>query len=847
MSMFTPVDLGPSFNSTRDPQHWHQEIGRDLRNMPAEKQAFWGIPFLLGPREGRSWLCLDRDLPQADIVLSRKASFLVFAHFCDESHDPEGKRQPKDYNPGEVTRPGEHLADYALLYTDGTEHRRPIRRRFEIGEALVLWGQWAFAARPHVEDRVADWRGPYSGDDYDDRWGVRQVAVGPTPGRNIQYWLFALPNPYPGREIGRLLLETKGAGRIAIAGITLYAGKAHPLRFRRLETLRVSMQQSTEPTSLDCAIEPGVIGRRFNVPPFDGESWLSEPVKGWGDEPPRKVSSSEVLVEAMTTAESTIKVAGQVIDLQSAFEQGSAASPDGKIRVEVLTPHKTWVRAKVLDSETGRPTPARVHFRSPDGRYIPPYGHRHEVNDNWFEDYGGDLKLGSTQYAYVDGDFTVELPVGEVFVEVAKGFEYRPLREKVEIRPGQKELALTIERPINLRRQRWVTADTHVHFLSPQTAWLEAQAEGVNIVNLLASQWGDLFTNFADITGDLSRVSRNETLVWVGTENRQHILGHMSLLGVKGAPVTPVCASGPDESYIGDPTWSSLAEWAERCREQEGLVVIPHFPNPQSEVIADVVLGKVDGLEIRFFTPALESSDVREWYRFLNCGYRIAAVGGTDKMSAGQALGGVRTYAQVDDGELSFGTWAAAVRAGRTFTTSGPLIGLTVDGRSLGDEIRIKKSGGTMEVEAWARCFQPFHDLQIVVNGQIVAEESAADGAQEIRLRSAIKIPGSAWIAARCVSRLKVWQSITAPQPVHIGAHSSPVYVHCEGDELFNPSDATYMLTLIDGGLTWLDTLSIPASPEQHKRIHRIFEEAKVSLEGRMPGHTHTHTHTHTH
>ena len=36
-----------------------------------------------------------------------------------------------------------------------------------------------------------------------------------------------------------------------------------------------------------------------------------------------------------------------------------------------------------------------------------------------------------------------------------------------------------------------MTADTHVHFLSPSTAVLEAQAEGLNLVNLLAAQWGD--------------------------------------------------------------------------------------------------------------------------------------------------------------------------------------------------------------------------------------------------------------------------------------------------------------------------------------------------------------------
>ena len=90
-----------------------------------------------------------------------------------------------------------------------------------------------------------------------------------------------------------------------------------------------------------------------------------------------------------------------------------------------------------------------------------------------------------------------------------------------------------------------MTADTHVHFISPQTAWLQGQAEGLNLINLLASQWGDLYTNVGDLSGGLSGVSRDDTLVWVGTENRQHLLGHMSLLGVQGEPVFPMTTGGP--------------------------------------------------------------------------------------------------------------------------------------------------------------------------------------------------------------------------------------------------------------------------------------------------------------
>ena len=152
-------------------------------------------------------------------------------------------------------------------------------------------------------------------------------------------------------------------------------------------------------------------------------------------------------------------------------------------------------------------------------------------------------------------------------MEMAKGFEYEPVRQRFSIQPDQTELKLRIERSISFRQQGWVTADTHVHFISPTTAALEAQGEGINLVNLLASQWGDLFTNVGDLTGELSGVSEDDTLIWVGTENRQHLLGHMSLLGVKGDPILPMCASGPGESWTSRPArTSAVAAGSRRAR-----------------------------------------------------------------------------------------------------------------------------------------------------------------------------------------------------------------------------------------------------------------------------------------
>jgi hypothetical protein len=836
MSKFQSIPLSRYFNARRDPADWNPSIMNEWQLLPAGHCTFWGIPFELGPCDDLSWLVISPAYPSVSIPISQKAGWVVLTHFCDSDVLPKSEDQPVDYAPGEIVKPGEHLATYRLVYENGSQYEQSIRRRFEINQPLTGWGRFSFAARPNVENKPLEWRGPYPARS----WGWYQSSVGlehSAETGHLKYWIYALENPHPELEIAAIRLESAGPSKLAVAGITLYSGKDNPLRHQRLASFRVNLPEPEPVEKIDATVDLGTIARVYTVPAFDPQAWLTEQPQGWGEEALPQTSTDTLFLDVTANSNALLQVNGHAFELEPVFESGNGQSQDGRARIEFLNPRKTWLKVKVVDQATGLPTPARVHFRDPGGIYFPPYGHRHEVNDGWFEDYGGDLKLGSTQYAYVDGNFQAELPVGEVYCEIAKGFEYQPIRQRLSIQPGQQELILKMQNVLDWRKQGWVTADTHVHFISPQTAWLEAQGEGVNLVNILASQWGDLFTNVADITGDVSRVSRDDTLIYVGTENRQHMLGHISLLGGKGSPVYPMCAGGPDESYLGDPVWKSMADWADECREREGLVVIPHFPFPYSEVAADIVLGKIDAAEVRTFNPSLDTTNVREWYRYLNCGYRVAVVGGTDKMSAGMPVGGVRTYAYLGENELTFPNWAKAVRSGNTFTTSGPLIDFKIDGKAPGREILLHSSGGTVEVEARVQSVQPFHDLQILVNGNVVESQSADKGVYETSLKSRIFLKGSSWIAARCLSRYTVWHI----WPIRIAAHTSPVYVRCGDQEVFNPSDATFMMTMIEGGLTWLDTLSIPAGKEQQAHIRSQFESARDTLNRRISHHNHAH------
>jgi hypothetical protein len=113
-----------------------------------------------------------------------------------------------------------------------------------------------------------------------------------------------------------------------------------------------------------------------------------------------------------------------------------------------------------------------------------------------------------------------------------------------------------------------------VHFLSTVGALREARAEGLNVVNLLLSQWGGLFTSTEEFTGAplLSRDGR--TIVWAAQENRQHLLGHLTLLGLK-QPIYPWCSDGPNEAELGGTLDTTLSTWADAAHAQGGTVLLP--------------------------------------------------------------------------------------------------------------------------------------------------------------------------------------------------------------------------------------------------------------------------------
>ena len=518
----------------------------------------------------------------------------------------------------------------------------------------------------------------------------------------------------------------------------------------------------------------------------------------------------------------------------------------GQVSFELVEGGRNWVHVRVVDDATGRPVPCRVHFRSAAGIPYQPHGHHNHVTqnlDSWHYDVGGDVRLGQRSFAYIDGTCQGWLPRGNVVVDVARGFEYEPLRQTVRIEPGQRDLTLRIGRVADMASEGWWSGDSHVHFLSTPGAQLEQKGEDLRVVNLLQTQWGALFTNTEDFSGRPSVgqhsvgqhgvVDGGGYVTYVGQENRQHVLGHMVLWDLK-EPVMPWCSDGPDEAELGGALDATLSDWADRTHDQGGTVVAAHFPHPNGEPAVLVATGRANAVEM------LTHSDdgMLEYYRYLNSGYRLPLVGGTDKMSSAVPVGLYRTYARLDE-EFSYEAWCRAVRSGRTFLSGGPLVTLSVDGCEPGGTVELS-GPGTVSVHAAVRSIFPLHSLEVVRNGEVVAR-AEANGGRQAEINEELRIGENSWIACRAFGvdyHLDEWER-------QVFAHTSPVYLACGGGDwtMTNPEGIRYMRTLVEGAREYVRHTAVRRSDQLTTHHHgeadhlawleRPFAEALRALDER--------------
>ncbi len=395
------------------------------------------------------------------------------------------------------------------------------------------------------------------------------------------------------------------------------------------------------------------------------------------------------------------------------------------------------VHVRVNDAATGKPTACRIRFTDNEGRYYAPFGRLTEFSTGRNQEVGGNVLIGMRPYAYIDGTCEIQLPVGPIDVEIAKGPEFLNRREQINLVPGKLALRFTIERWTDVRTDGWYSGDVRCHYLSPHAALLEAAAEGLNVINLLAVEcrapgpFGRSFPaipNLLAFSGQRPAVESSGHMVVVNTENSHPFLGAVGLLNCHRV-VYPLRFGGPDNLDH----WT-LADWCDQCHRKGGLVVWTRTTHESpgfrfGEPLADLILGKIDCFEIDSYEDS-PFDVLPDWYGLLQCGFHVPLVGGSGKDSNGMVLGSMRTLANLPAGqEFNYKNWievAVQKSAGRTFVSNSPMLTFTLNGQAPGAAITLPADSPMVRLRAEAHSAVPLDRLQILANGEVVAEASAS-------------------------------------------------------------------------------------------------------------------------
>jgi len=497
------------------------------------------------------------------------------------------------------------------------------------------------------------------------------------------------------------------------------------------------------------------------------------------------------------------------------------------------------LEARILDDAHGQPLAARVSVTEADGAALEiegPHAHVQHLGQRW---------------CYADGSLAVRIPGSGAVVAIRRGFETRPVSEKVASAAGAGTIARTfrLRRWIDMRGKGWVSGDVHAHLPAVGEAPLQMRGEDLNVANLLALGGVDVPAN-GRFTGRLVAGSLPGCEIYVGQEVQEWQMGHLTLLGLRSMVPGYPNPGGTLEYWTTHPHWD-VVRAMRAAREQGGFVSWAHFENlPGFQSPVGIALGLVDAIELPTWGDATQLPShwgpwdesgmtqaeftvmrgVDLYYQYLNAGFRLPIAAGTDKVDEGMPLGGNRTYVPTP-ARPDYAGWLAGVKAGTGFVTNGPILEFEADGRAPGEAVEFQ---GTRRVTARvvARSTLPFTTLDIVLNGRTVGHRKApipanppVDGVYTMEVEAAIDLARSGWLAARVLDDPDLNPRVL-PRAASVFAHTNPVYFLQDGRKVREPASIAYLRRYVIGFQHWLEGHPPFARPEDRRNAQQDAEQA---------------------
>jgi hypothetical protein len=239
-------------------------------------------------------------------------------------------------------------------------------------------------------------------------------------------------------------------------------------------------------------------------------------------------------------------------------------------------------------------------------------------------------------------------------------------------------------------------------------------------------------------------------------------------------------------------------------------IVHNHFSRQGVETETDA-WGMIPKWRPEFSTPAgMPLWAMEVYYRFLNCGFRLAVSAGSASGVKYSPLGYNRVYVNLP-GRFGYEDWFRALKQGLSFATNGPMLFLTVESKGPGGVLQFpKKPPRRIRIHAEASALTPMDRLEVLFKGKVIR---TARGAGKLTVDFTTDVGETGWFAARAFEK---------PDRAIRFAQTSPVYVEFAGDTGIVREDAEFFLDWIDREIAFYQKL-----PGFREAAHR---DAMVAL-----------------
>lgn len=513
----------------------------------------------------------------------------------------------------------------------------------------------------------------------------------------------------------------------------------------------------------------------------------------------------------------------------------------GGERRKVEITRRKWKRpmgilsVEVMDAESDKQTPARIHLTAGDGKfYCPP------------ESFARFTQGGHDHIFHSNGAFEVEVPVGSVSLLAVKGFEFWPQETHVEIRENEvTHVQARLERMEDMAARGWYSGSTHMHmnyggnlYNTLQNLMFMSAAEDQDVVNeLIANKDNRVLDHQYFIPGGGAHpLSTKDQLLMVGQEYRPPFYGHVTLIGLRDHLLSP-WSTGYEGTGI-ESLYPSNTDMLRKAKAQDATTGYAHAFFGEEDPLehglgiargfmVDAAFDTTDGVEWSFSGRAA----FHPWYAALNNGLRVTATGGDDAMSdlhVSKMTGSARTYVYTKGAGLDPHAWKLGLQEGRAFVSTGPLVEMTVDGKMPGEEVNLEAGGGEVDISIRVRSITPISRLMLIANGEMVQDIPLPDDRRQIDYSTSIEIADSSWLHVRAEG---VREESFPLDTGFAQVFTNPTWIIVGGRAVRSLESANY-------SIEWIDKLTEMARAEpgwrsQAEKDHVFgqFEEARAIYE----------------